>query len=592
MGCSRPFLPSTRTLEPAAGAFDFEHVARHELLLDTRRQQRLERAEAIARQRAGDGVPVRGVRPKRALAEAGRMEGPWARRSRRSRAASTPARLCCSRRGPGGKLAVVIKLAGRFIAAHLAIVVGLAACEGETTPRDTQRATFTEGPCLLQGLDGAGRARFCGVVTTEQARFAVPERLPAQLSGIELYVEHLPGTGAEPPILFLTGGPGMSLEGYAALGALQKLALESSRGVILLEQRGNALSTNGLVCVEGASPSACREALVAGGIVPEAFTSRESADDVTDGLDALGYERAVLFGHSYGSGLALRVAQHHPERVAALVLEGVSAPDLREPFDVFAHLVSMLDGFGSWHRGRCATDPSCSETYPDGLDPASDGPKVGQLLQGQGLTVPLTPKLGFDEATFALWAKVGLANYTGMLLFSELVHAVARSTPEDRSPLDALLVRVGGGDLEKGATALEGYVAALRGASAAEPSATVKTCFDLGTIGTDPACAAFDGAVYPDEALAFSLSTDLPTLWLQGPLDTQTPISQADPLRARFSALTEALFAPCLGHFSYLDGESCSDEVLQSFLATPGAPLPSCVEKVCDAKPLLTSLAK
>ncbi len=173
------------------------------------------------------------------------------------------------------------------------------------------------------------------------------------------------------------------------------------------------------------------------------------------------------------------------------------------------------------------------------------------------------------------------ANYAGMLLFSELVYTVARSSPEDRSALDALLVRLGGGDLEQGEATLEGYVAALRGSPAAEPSATVKTCFDLGGLGTDPVCAGFDGAVYRAEALAFSLSTDLPTLWLQGPLDTQTPISQAEPLRAPFSVLAEALFAPCLGHFSYLDGDACSDEVAASFLASPAAPLLSSVETVC-----------
>jgi proline iminopeptidase len=41
-------------------------------------------------------------------------------------------------------------------------------------------------------------------------------------------------------------------------------------------------------------------------------------------LDTLGIERSVIFGHSYGSWLALGFALRYPERVAGLVLAGTS----------------------------------------------------------------------------------------------------------------------------------------------------------------------------------------------------------------------------------------------------------------------------
>jgi pimeloyl-ACP methyl ester carboxylesterase len=479
------------------------------------------------------------------------------------------------------------------VSSLLASVFTLVACGDDDTqpPADVEKPTYVLASCRVKALDTQPRERVCGTVDVEHARFAEADRRPGELAPIPLYVEHFPGESSEPPFVFLSGGPGVSIEAYASIGVVQKLLAAQSRGVVLVEQRGNALSPSGLACAEGAALASCREALVAEGVLPEAFNSRESAEDVAEVIAALGYERAVIWGHSYGSGLAQRVAQLHPERVATLVLEGVSAPNRRDPFDLFAHLVSTLDAFGAWHRSRCAADPSCSAVYPEGLDPAAEGAQVGELLQqNAGITIPLTPKLEFDQQTFAIWATNGLANYGGMLLFSELVHAIAVSSPEDRAPVDALVTRLGGGDLESGQAALEGFVAARLGAAAAQPSATVKTCFDLGGIGSVPECDGLDPATYSTEALAFSLSTDIPTLWLQGPLDTQTPIAQADPLRAQFSTLREALFAPCLGHFSYLDGEGCSDEVVAAFLASPEGPVPACVATVCETKPLTMRL--
>jgi len=43
-------------------------------------------------------------------------------------------------------------------------------------------------------------------------------------------------------------------------------------------------------------------------------------------LDALGIERAHVFGHSYGGGLSLFIASRHPERFLSLVLVDSSAP--------------------------------------------------------------------------------------------------------------------------------------------------------------------------------------------------------------------------------------------------------------------------
>jgi proline iminopeptidase len=71
-------------------------------------------------------------------------------------------------------------------------------------------------------------------------------------------------------------------------------------------------------------------------------------DDAAALLDLLGERRAVIYGHSYGAWLALGFALRYPERVAGLVLCGVSA--------AFDYLPSVLEYV---RRG----DPSIAEAF-------------------------------------------------------------------------------------------------------------------------------------------------------------------------------------------------------------------------------------
>lgn len=55
------------------------------------------------------------------------------------------------------------------------------------------------------------------------------------------------------------------------------------------------------------------------------YAMERAADDLVAVLEALGHERARWIGYSLGGRAALVVAVRHPERVAALVLEGATA---------------------------------------------------------------------------------------------------------------------------------------------------------------------------------------------------------------------------------------------------------------------------
>jgi pimeloyl-ACP methyl ester carboxylesterase len=57
-----------------------------------------------------------------------------------------------------------------------------------------------------------------------------------------------------------------------------------------------------------------------------AYTREGQVELVLGVMDALGIDRAHVFGHSYGGGLSLFLASRHPERLRTLVLVDSSAP--------------------------------------------------------------------------------------------------------------------------------------------------------------------------------------------------------------------------------------------------------------------------
>jgi pimeloyl-ACP methyl ester carboxylesterase len=77
-------------------------------------------------------------------------------------------------------------------------------------------------------------------------------------------------------------------------------------------------------------------------------TLDERIDDVRAVMDAVGSERAVLFGASEGGSIAALFAATHPGSVSALVILGSGAVGCLAPGDV-EHVVELMEG--SWGSG-------------------------------------------------------------------------------------------------------------------------------------------------------------------------------------------------------------------------------------------------
>jgi pimeloyl-ACP methyl ester carboxylesterase len=99
-------------------------------------------------------------------------------------------------------------------------------------------------------------------------------------------------SGEGDPVLMLHGGPGLGYE------YLDQLAAEFGDGfrIASFQQRGLPPSTE-----QGP------------------FTVAQAVADVISVLDALGWQRALIAGHSWGGHLALRFAAAHPERVVTVL---------------------------------------------------------------------------------------------------------------------------------------------------------------------------------------------------------------------------------------------------------------------------------
>ena len=108
------------------------------------------------------------------------------------------------------------------------------------------------------------------------------------------------------------------------------------------------------------------------------YTSEDLADDAVAVLDAVGWDSAVVFGHSLGGVAGQRVALRHPDRVLALV--SFDAP----PSDAVGLRALRYLRFGLVAR-------NVTKRYPEGRD----GDIAASLAIAKGMASPANP---CDEA--------------------------------------------------------------------------------------------------------------------------------------------------------------------------------------------------
>jgi pimeloyl-ACP methyl ester carboxylesterase len=129
----------------------------------------------------------------------------------------------------------------------------------------------------------------------------------------------------KPTLILLHGGPGFDHTVYKpAFSVLSDIAQ-----IIYLDHRGNGRST---------------------GADPETWNLAQWGDDVKDFCDALGIERPIVYGASFGGMVALAYATRHPEHYAKLILVSTEAAG-------YSHLdrrIALFERLGGPEMGALA----------------------------------------------------------------------------------------------------------------------------------------------------------------------------------------------------------------------------------------------
>jgi len=154
-------------------------------------------------------------------------------------------------------------------------------------------------------------------------------------------------------LVALAGGPGQAATPLVRDFASVMLPALATRDLLVFDQRGTGASTALRCSLRGRSlTGAARRCAIELGARRGQFTTAASVEDLEALRAAIGYERLVLYGVSYGTKLALDYAARYPERVEALVLDSVVLPNgpdtlQRSTFEAMGRVLTELCAGGA-----------------------------------------------------------------------------------------------------------------------------------------------------------------------------------------------------------------------------------------------------
>jgi pimeloyl-ACP methyl ester carboxylesterase len=432
----------------------------------------------------------------------------------------------------------------------------------------------------------------CGYVTVPESRAAGTDKT------IKLAVARVRAFGPDAglPIIFGEGGPGSTGFLSANVGSIPTRApILQNHDYVFFSQRGTSKAEPSLQCPEynavlldaavaGKSPEetradrkaafqACIDGFTAAGVDFAAYNTNENAADVADIVKALGYDKVIYEGASYGTWLGQEIAKQYPDILAGLILDGVTPLTATKWPDI-----SDYTGLKKvW--AACAADAACNAAYPDpegvltqivaDLD-ATPQPVDVTLPDGTTTTVQV-------NGAIAMEALFGGINPATVKTLPSLVYRMKDG--DFQYTLSGLLP----GYLLPGENARAMHFAVncsddpVTDADATKPGVVAPYASLLAREvqeGAD-ACAILGVPQLGDDS-DVALTSDIPTLLLQGGLDPATPVSGGDEVAKGLSKVTNAVI-PAGTHVQGLS--PCGVQIIASFANDPtGTPDTSCID--------------
>ena len=407
-------------------------------------------------------------------------------------------------------------------------------------------------PCRTPGLETL--KTLCTTVQVRENRAVSGGRT------LELHVVVIPpdSEGAElpDPIVPVPGGPGGGTIAAGNGWARILKAARARRALVLLDPRGAATSGE-LECDFSDGPDhpasavgdfmppkkvkACA-ALLAQRADLTQYHTENIADDLAEVLNALGYQRANLYGVSGGTRQAFVFAQRHPARVRTLVLGGVVPPDFRLPL----HYAQDFDRSLELLFGDCARDRDCHAAY---ADPMAELRQVVARLERAPARVPVQ-RTGRPADTARVTRNIFLERIRSMLYSdaASVPYVVHRAAEGDYQPFVGPIVNAGPDGIAMGHYLSVTCSEDLDRIGAAERAAAAR-----GTLLGDyrvqqqmDACKLWPHARLPEAHFRFA-GLDVPALLISGDADPVTPPRWAEALQRYLPKARHVVF-PTGGH--------------------------------------------
>lgn len=377
---------------------------------------------------------------------------------------------------------------------------------------------------------------------------------------IELAYVVLKSTAAEPgsPIVYLDGGPGGSGIGLYRIDEYRQLfdALRAVGDVVLLSQRGTGFSTPRLVCGGGGPApvdiflsaqrmtdvmaprlAACVSEWRGKGVDLGAFNTDASADDLEDLRKAIGATKISLFGFSYGTHLALAAIRRHGPGIDRAILAGTEGPDDSQKYphtyDLQLARLSYLEA-----ASPNAPQPNLIEATRSLLTKLQQAP-----VQAGKFTV------GREGLQYLLRRDIGDTNDT-----AAVIRMIRDAANGDYAMLAKFAERRFSGF--SGGVALMGDAMDCASGATAERMARITRELPSGLLGVmtnypfPAVCDVLKVPQLPDTFRSPVVST-VPTLFISGSLDSNTPPYQAEQVRWGFPNSTHIIVENA-GHESTL----------------------------------------
>jgi len=396
------------------------------------------------------------------------------------------------------------------------------------------------------------------------------------------------------PLFVLAGGPGQAGSDIVFLLDVAFARVRTTRDIVLIDQRGTGRSGR-LACGDVAEldladeatiEARMRDCLAALDASLQHYSTANAAHDIDRVRAALGYDAINVWGGSYGTRLAQTYARLYPQRVRALILDSVAAPEQiigllgNDPQQALEALFQ-----------RCERESACAARYPwlrqafAELDARLREQTIEAAIRHPRSAEP--QRLKVSHARFVEAVRVSLYQPQFAARLPYLLDEASRNNWQPFASLLATQADFAGESMAMGMTLAVLCAEDLAHLTTAEIDAEAKASFLGGRFldGLKRYCPQL-----PVTARARPDTTTIaaPALLLSGALDPVTPPSRADAAAAHMPLAQHVVVAHAGHGVSHL---GCAPRLLRQFLDAPEQRLDaSCLERL-SLPPLMLGAA-